>query len=114
MAVHSQWALPFSVDAQDPQLPVVTGHVGGTKGIHMQSLRGGPALCVAVFKVIVVFCREKNSEKVIALIHYFYKGIQYVHCTHLTQSVKNVYCSHIYTVLRESPPTPSSPDSKMS
>ena len=33
MAVHRQWALPFSVDAQDPQLPVVTGHVGGARGV---------------------------------------------------------------------------------
>jgi hypothetical protein len=38
MAVHRQWALPFSVDAQDPQLPVVTGHVGGARGVHTQTL----------------------------------------------------------------------------
>ena len=38
MAVQRQWALPFSVDTQDPQLPVVTGHAGGAKGVHMQTL----------------------------------------------------------------------------
>ena len=38
MAVHRQWALPFSVDAQDPQLSVVTGHAGGARGVHMQIL----------------------------------------------------------------------------
>jgi hypothetical protein len=38
MAVHRQWALPFSVDAQDPQLPAVTGHVGGARGVHTQTL----------------------------------------------------------------------------
>ena len=38
MAVHRQWALPLSVDAQDPQLPVVTGHAGGARGVHTQTL----------------------------------------------------------------------------
>ena len=57
MAVHRQWALPFSVDTQDPQLPVVTGHVGGARGVHMQSL------CAVVYKVIVVFCREKYKNR---------------------------------------------------
>ena len=38
MAVHRQWALPFSVDAQDPQLPIVAGHVGGARSIHAQTL----------------------------------------------------------------------------
>jgi hypothetical protein len=26
------------VDAQDPQLPVVTGHVGGARSVHMQTI----------------------------------------------------------------------------
>ena len=99
MAVHRQWALPFSVDALDPQLPVVTGHVGGARGVHMQSLRVGTSLCAAASNVFVVFCREENKEKVIELIYYLHKGIQHVRCTHLTQRVKNVYCSHKYTVL---------------
>jgi hypothetical protein len=51
MTVHRQWALPFSVDTHDLQLPVVTGHVGGARGVHMQSL------CAVVYKVIAVFCR---------------------------------------------------------
>jgi hypothetical protein len=38
MAVQRQWALPFSVDAQDPQLLAVTGHVGGARGVHMQTI----------------------------------------------------------------------------
>ena len=38
MAVHRQWALPFTVDAQDLQLPAVTGHVGGARGVHTQTL----------------------------------------------------------------------------
>ena len=38
MAVHHQWALPFSVDAQDPQFPIVIGHVGGASGVHTQTL----------------------------------------------------------------------------
>ena len=38
MAVHRQWALPFSIDAQDPQLPVVTGLVRGPRRVHMQTL----------------------------------------------------------------------------
>ena len=57
MAVHHKWALPFSMDAQDPQLPIVTGHVGGARGIKLQSLRGGATLCAAVSNVITVFCR---------------------------------------------------------
>jgi hypothetical protein len=39
MAVQRHWALPFSVDPQDPQLLAVTGHVGGAKGVHIQTLR---------------------------------------------------------------------------
>ena len=38
MAVHLQWALPFSVNTQEPQLLAVTGHVGGAWGVHMQTL----------------------------------------------------------------------------
>ena len=38
MAVQRQWALPFSIDAQDPQLLAVTGHVGGARGVHMQTI----------------------------------------------------------------------------
>ena len=33
IAVERQWALPFSIDAQDPQLLAVTGHVGGARGV---------------------------------------------------------------------------------
>ena len=33
MAVQHQWAIPFSVDAQDPQLLAVTGDVGGARGV---------------------------------------------------------------------------------
>ena len=39
-AIHDslrQWALPFSIDAQDPQLPIVTG-LGGPRHVHMQTL----------------------------------------------------------------------------
>ena len=50
MAVHRQWALPFSVDAQDPQLPAVTGHVGGARGVHTQTLWGAAALRATVSK----------------------------------------------------------------
>ena len=37
-------------------------------------------LCAAVSKVIAVFCREANKDrkKVIVLIHYLHKVIQYV------------------------------------
>ena len=59
LSVHRQWALPFYVDAQDPQLLAVTGHVGGARGVHMQTLRGG----AAVSKVIAVFCREENKKR---------------------------------------------------
>ena len=38
MAVQRQWALPFSVDAQEPQLLAVTGQVGGARGVHMQTI----------------------------------------------------------------------------
>ena len=38
IAVERQWALPFSIDAQDPQLLAVTGHVGGARGVHMQTI----------------------------------------------------------------------------
>ena len=61
MAVHLQWALPLSVDAQVLQLPVVTGHVGGARGVHTQTLRGGAALGAAVSDVIDVFFSEENK-----------------------------------------------------
>ena len=85
MAVHRQWALPFTVDAQDLQRPDVTGHVGGARGVHTQTLRGGAALHAAVSDVIDVFFREENKagEKVMVIIHYLHKGIQYILCTHL-------------------------------
>ena len=38
MAFCRQWALPFSVGAQDPQLLAVTGHLGGARGVHMPTL----------------------------------------------------------------------------
>ena len=56
MAVR-QWALPFSIDAQDPQLLAVTGHVGGARRVHIQTL------CAVVSKVIAVFCRGKKDKK---------------------------------------------------
>ena len=59
MAVHRQWALPFSVDAQDPQLPIVAGHVGGARSIHAQTLRGGAVLRAAVSSVLF---REENKD----------------------------------------------------
>ena len=63
IAIQRQWALPFSIDTQDPQLLAVTGHVGGARGVHMQTIRGGVALFAAVSKVIAVFCRgEKLTE----------------------------------------------------
>ena len=37
-AVDRQWAVPMSTDAQDPQLPVVTGHVGGARRVHTLTL----------------------------------------------------------------------------
>ena len=48
MAVHRQWALPFSIDAHDLEF---------SNGI-------------------AVFCREENKdrEKVMVLIHYLHKG----------------------------------------
>jgi predicted CoA-binding protein len=50
--------------------------VGGARGVHMQTIRGGAALCAAVFKVIAVFCREENKdrEKVILLFIFCTKG----------------------------------------
>ena len=62
MDVHCQWALPLSVDAQDAQLPAVTGHVGGARGVHMQTIRGAATLCAAVSNV-KGFCREENRER---------------------------------------------------
>ena len=62
MAVHHQWALPFSVDTPNLQLLAVAGHVGGARGIHTQTLRGGAALRSAVSDVIVFF-REENRER---------------------------------------------------
>jgi hypothetical protein len=38
MTVQRQWALPFSVDAQDPQLLAVTGHLVGARSVHMQTI----------------------------------------------------------------------------
>ena len=80
-----KWALSFSMDAQDPQLPILTGHVGGARGLQMQTIQGGAAVCAAVSKVIAVFCRGKNKEraKVIVLIHYLHEVTQYVLCEHL-------------------------------
>ena len=80
MAVHRQRALPLSVDAQDAQLPAVTRHVGGARGVHTQTLRGGAALRAAVSDVIVFF-REENREreKVMVLINHFHK--RYTVCT---------------------------------
>ena len=81
MAVHRQRALPLSVDAQDPQLPVVTGHAGGARGVHTQTLRGGAALRAAVSDVNAGFFREENREreKVMFLINRFHK--RYTVCT---------------------------------
>ena len=70
MAVQRQWALPFSVDAQDPQLLAMTGQVGGARGVHMQTIWGGAALCAAVSKVIAFSWREGKK--------YFF---QYIICT---------------------------------
>ena len=63
MVVFLQWGLPLSIDAQDPQLPIVTGHVGGARGVHTQTLRGGAALRAAVSDVIAVFCRGKQIQR---------------------------------------------------
>ena len=38
ISIQRQWALPLSVDAQDTQLLAVTGHVGGARGVHMQTI----------------------------------------------------------------------------
>ena len=38
MAVLRQWALPFSVDAQNIQLLAATKHVGGARGVHTKNL----------------------------------------------------------------------------
>ena len=62
MTVHHQLPPPFSVDTQDPQLPVVTGHVGRARAVRMQTIRGGAVLCAAVSNVIAVFCRGKQRE----------------------------------------------------
>ena len=61
--IHRQWALPFSIDAQDPQLPVVTGHVGGARGVHTQTLRGVAALRATVSDVIAVVFRDENKDR---------------------------------------------------
>ena len=63
MAFHVQFAPPFSVDTQDPQLCVLTGHVGGARGVNMQTLQGSFALRAAVSKGIAVFCREENMNR---------------------------------------------------
>ena len=58
MAVRRQWALPFSVDVQDPQVPVATGRA------DLQTFRGGASLCAVVPKDIAVFYRgEKERQK---------------------------------------------------
>ena len=57
MTVHRQWTLPFTVDAKDLQLPAVTGHVGGARDVHTQTLRDGAALRATVSKGFAVFCR---------------------------------------------------------
>ena len=64
MAIHRQWALPFSVDTQDPQFPVGTGHVGGAKDVHMQTIQGGATLWNAISKVIAAFCREGKISNI--------------------------------------------------
>ena len=58
--------------------------MGGARGVHTQTLRGGAALRAAVSDVIDVFFSEENKdgEKVKVLIHYLPNGIQYVLCTH--------------------------------
>ena len=61
MAAHRQWAFPFSVDAQDPQRPIVTGHVGGARGVHTLTLRGGAALRAAISKGIAAYCRGRKK-----------------------------------------------------
>jgi hypothetical protein len=76
---------------QDLQLLAVTGHAGGARGVHTQTLRGGAALRAAVSNVTAVFLSEENKdrEKVKVLIHYLHKGIQYVICTYLCVYWKN-------------------------
>ena len=56
MAVHHQFPPPLCVDTQDVQLPVVTGQVGGARGVRVQTIRGGVVLSAAVSNVIAVFC----------------------------------------------------------
>ena len=36
--LHCQWALPFSMDGQNPQLLAVTGHMGGARFVYTQTL----------------------------------------------------------------------------
>ena len=47
----------------NPQLPVVKGHVGGARRVPTQTFRGGAALCAAVSNVIAVFFREENKDR---------------------------------------------------
>ena len=63
VAVHHQLPPPMSVDTQDPQLPVVTGHLGRAGGVHKQRIRGGVALPAAVSKEVAVFCREEHKDR---------------------------------------------------
>ena len=63
MAVHCQWSLALSVDTEDPQLLVVTGHMGGARGVHMQTIQGGATLCAAISKGFAVFCKEGKTLK---------------------------------------------------
>ena len=60
LSVHGKGEYPLAVDTQDPQLLAVTGQVGGARGVHMQTIRGGAALCAAVSKVIAVFFKGKK------------------------------------------------------
>ena len=62
MAVNHQLVPNLSVDTQDPQLCVLTGHVGGARGVNMQTLQGSYALRDAASKGIV-FCREENMNR---------------------------------------------------
>ena len=58
-----------------------TEHVGGARGIWMQTIRGGARLCAAVSNVIAVFCREENKDRVRNCIN------SLLLCTHLPSRV---------------------------
>ena len=67
MAFHHQLPPPPPVDTQDPQLRVLTEHVGGASGVHMETLQGGSALGAAVSKGIAVFCKEEKQSTLCTL-----------------------------------------------